>query len=304
MKLFVNGVLAGTNAYQGSFAALPNNSRNWLGALSGPVPNAPSLSGQLDEFRVWSTQRTAEQIRDSMLKKLTGAEPGLFGLWNFDDPVNPGRDASPSAHHGKLIGQPAVTNAPLPAVMVFGRITDASGSAVEGASVSVHGANGVERRFVAGVAGEYALTLDPSERCDVFVSNGELSAYRLGLQFTAASQQRLDWMLADPAKTPVVLGSDGARAVPARSGTETPESSKPLDESAFAATGDRSRAGSFPAGTVVATVLTDEQGNFKFPNVKPGRYQLRAQSPGGRAWLEGGGCFTPIPIRWTPNTRA
>jgi hypothetical protein len=296
MKLFVNGVLAGTNAYQGSFAALPNNSRNWLGALSGPVPNAPSSSGQLDEFRVWSTQRTAEQIRDSMLKKLTGAEPGLFGLWNFDDPVNPGRDASPSAHHGKLIGQPAVTNAPLPAVMVFGRITDASGSAVEGASVSVHGANGVERRFVAGLAGEYSFMLNPSERCDVFVSNGELSAYRLGLQFTAGLQQRLDWTLVDPAKTPVVLGS--ARGSRAESGG--PPDSRSTNSSAAeimvqrgsrrAAENSPPAAGAprFPAGSVVATVLTDEQGNFKFGNVKPGRYQLRAQIPGGRAWLEGG----------------
>jgi PAS domain S-box-containing protein len=281
MKLFVNGMLAGTNAYQGSFAALANNSRNWLGAGSSPRPNAPSLTGQLDEFRVWRTQRTAEQIRDGMLQKLTGAEPGLFGLWNFDDPVNPGRDASPGAHHGKFIGQPTVTNAALPGVMVLGRITDASGGAVDGASVFVRGANGVERRFVAGVAGEYAITLNPSERCDVFVSNGELSAYRLDFRPTAEPQQRLDWRLADPAKTPVVLGSaiSGSAGIPAGelpgkvlAGKDAGAPSNPQ----------------FPAGAVVASVLTDEQGNFNFPNVKPGRYQVRAQFPGGRAWLDGG----------------
>ena len=41
-------------------------------------------------------------------------------------------------------------------------------------------------------------------------------------------------------------------------------------------------------GTVVATVLTDEQGNFEFTNVIPGVYQVRAQIPGGRAYYEAG----------------
>ena len=39
---------------------------------------------------------------------------------------------------------------------------------------------------------------------------------------------------------------------------------------------------------MVATTLTDDQGHFKFPNVKPGIYQVRAQVPGGRAWLDAG----------------
>ena len=35
-------------------------------------------------------------------------------------------------------------------------------------------------------------------------------------------------------------------------------------------------------------MLTDEQGDFKFPSVIPGAYQVRAQIPGGRAWYEAG----------------
>jgi hypothetical protein len=58
----------------------------------------------MDEVRVWKVARTAEQIRENLSKPLTGSEPGLVGLWNFDDPANPGRDASPNHHDGKLIG--------------------------------------------------------------------------------------------------------------------------------------------------------------------------------------------------------
>ena len=99
----------------------------------GPGPQPSDLHGQLDEFRVWKVQRTAEQIRDGMSKKLTGREPGLVGLWNFDDPENPGRDASPGAHHGKLIGQATTVKAALPAI-VYGKITDASGKSLASAS--------------------------------------------------------------------------------------------------------------------------------------------------------------------------
>ena len=46
--------------------------------------------GQLDEVRVWSTARTAEQIDDNFQKELTGSETGLTALWQFeaDDIVN------------------------------------------------------------------------------------------------------------------------------------------------------------------------------------------------------------------------
>ncbi len=249
MQVFLNGVLVGTNADTGSFASIRNGDRNWLGGDS--VEAAGSLVGQIDEFRVWKVQRTAEQIRDTMFQKLNGAEPGLFGLWNFDDPANPGRDASPGAHHGKLIGPAAVTNATLPGVVVSGKITDTAGVAAQGARVTVRGANGVERRFAGNAAGEYSFTLNSSERCDLFVTTGKLSAYRLGFQSTGGGWQKLDWALA-----------------------ETQAS--------------KSEIGRFPGGTVVARTLTDETGAFDFANVKPGPYQLRAQVLDGKAWFDAG----------------
>ncbi|PYI80884.1 MAG: hypothetical protein DME26_20785, partial [Verrucomicrobia bacterium] len=238
MKLFVNGLLAGTNAYTGSFASLTNSSQNWVGRDSNPSPGLPTLSGQIDEFRVWKTQRTPEQIRETMLNKLTGSEPDLVGLWNFDDPAQPGRDASPGAHHGKFVGQAAVTNAALP-VIVFGKIDDASGNPLAKASVEIHQPGQPDRRINANDAGEYAITLASAGRCDLFVTTGKLSAYRLGFQSNREAQQRLDWTLAE------TQGAAGARAVPARStadGKTTPEKLNGSTPSGAAATGDRSRS--------------------------------------------------------------
>jgi hypothetical protein len=47
------------------------------------------MQGAMDEVRVWKTARTGEQIRENIAKPLTGSEPGLVALWNFDDPANP-----------------------------------------------------------------------------------------------------------------------------------------------------------------------------------------------------------------------
>src|SRR5262249_31885001 len=70
--------------------------------------------GQLDEVRIWNVARTEEQIRETMSRKLTGQEPGLVGLWNFDDPANPGRDSSPGRHDGQLMGNAAVVRVQWP----------------------------------------------------------------------------------------------------------------------------------------------------------------------------------------------
>src|SRR5882724_2489054 len=105
MRVYVNGRLAGQNPYPGSFSALKSGELNRLGKTVTQNDADPSFQGQLDEVRIWKVARTEQEIQGAMSKKLSGQEPGLAGLWNFDDPANPGRDASPGAHHGRLAGQ-------------------------------------------------------------------------------------------------------------------------------------------------------------------------------------------------------
>src|SRR5262249_23338380 len=225
MRFYLDGVLAGTNDFPDSFAGIGTNGTNLLG-ICPTSQRQNGLPGQLDEFRVWKTRRTQEQIRDNMLRHLTGSEPDLFGLWNFDDPANPGRDASPGAHHGKLMGQAMVTNGTLP-VIVSGTVSDANGKALPSATVEVHQAGHEDRRVSANDSGEYAFTIFPSERCDLFATTGKLSAYRLGFQPTPEPIQKLDWTL-----TETQVGRSEIR-------------------------NRKSEISQFPPGTVVARVLTD-----------------------------------------------
>src|SRR6266436_3239224 len=108
MRVYLNGALVGRNDYTGSFSALKYGDLNRLGRTVTADDLDPPFQGQLDEVRVWSVARTEEQIRETMSRKMTGTEPGLVGLWNFDDPANPGRDSSPGGHRGTFMGNARV----------------------------------------------------------------------------------------------------------------------------------------------------------------------------------------------------
>jgi len=53
--------------------------------------SAESFTGSIDEVRIWSSQLTPLQIQTNMGNGLTGTEPNLVGLWNFNE-GNPGNN--------------------------------------------------------------------------------------------------------------------------------------------------------------------------------------------------------------------
>ncbi len=115
MKLYLNGDLVATYPYAGCFKSLGAGNASRLGqTVTDGVDDTP-FDGELAEVRVWKTARSLEQIRDNLLKPLTGNEEGLAALWNFADPANPGRDASPNGHHGQLKVGATVAGAGTPA---------------------------------------------------------------------------------------------------------------------------------------------------------------------------------------------
>lgn len=67
--------------------------------------------GALDEVRVWSTERTQQEIRNNMYKPLTGSEAGLEGYWRFDEGTGTiVYDASPTQNNGTLANMDAAAD--------------------------------------------------------------------------------------------------------------------------------------------------------------------------------------------------
>lgn len=88
MELYLNGGLIGVAPFTGSFNTV-SGKKNFIGAWHrGVGVGLDTFAGHIGEFRVWKVRRTAGQIREGMLQPLTGAEPGLAGLWNFNDQGN------------------------------------------------------------------------------------------------------------------------------------------------------------------------------------------------------------------------
>jgi hypothetical protein len=132
---------------------------------------------------------------------------------------------------------------------------------------------GREKRITANAAGEYSMTVAPLSVCDFFVTTGERSAYRLGVAIGAEPVKQIDWTLWEvEGAAPWLVDS------PRATGTES----------------------GFPLGTVATTVISDAQGHFTFPNVKPGAYQVRAQIPTDARGSRAGELFT---WRWNCRRR-
>jgi hypothetical protein len=91
---YQNGALVGTGAYAGT---LPNSAaRLQIGQNSEFA--STHFNGFVDEVRIWRRALTGDEIRAGLLRKLTGAEADLVGLWNFDEST--AADLSVFAQHG------------------------------------------------------------------------------------------------------------------------------------------------------------------------------------------------------------
>ncbi len=108
VRLYCNGMLVGTNVYAGSLSAIGTND-NFIGRSNSSRRQPVHFQGEIDEVRVWNTERSESEIRDALFRTMTGEEPGLVGLWNFDDGT--ARDRGPAGRDGRLAGNAAVTTA-------------------------------------------------------------------------------------------------------------------------------------------------------------------------------------------------
>jgi hypothetical protein len=91
-----------------AFSATKNGRFTGWGGSRGTGDGRPwGLEGEMDEVRVWSREPRLKKSAAACLRRLR--ERAWFAaLWNFDDPADPGRDASTNRIDGKLIGKAQV----------------------------------------------------------------------------------------------------------------------------------------------------------------------------------------------------
>lgn len=81
--VFINGSLEGQNENTVDFA-MPANEVLSL-TMGSDAIGSFNANVRLDEFRLWNDVRTATEIRENMMKSLTGNEEGLVAYYNFDN---------------------------------------------------------------------------------------------------------------------------------------------------------------------------------------------------------------------------
>lgn len=80
-RMYVDGVLEDTSTTTGSMfnnSGMPLTIGAWIGDGDG------YSTSRIDEVRIWSTVRTADEIRSRMCQRLTGGETGLVAYYRLD----------------------------------------------------------------------------------------------------------------------------------------------------------------------------------------------------------------------------
>jgi signal transduction histidine kinase/CheY-like chemotaxis protein/ligand-binding sensor domain-containing protein/protocatechuate 3,4-dioxygenase beta subunit len=184
MRLYVNGVQVSASRISSSFSALRNGKEHYLGKNTWGFGSTGDFEGQIDEVRVWVSARTGEQIRENMFRRLTGNEDGLAALWNFDDPAQPGSDASPHGFNGVLkneadfpaLALPTAEGLVVPASLV-GTVTDTDGRALSDVTVQVRREDGsslTNANFTTDSVGEFSVMRPvPGETLTLEARRGE-----------------------------------------------------------------------------------------------------------------------------------
>ena len=274
MKILLNGIEVASGSFGTDIlvSSLPLR----IGWTHEEGKQLSPFAGQIDEVRIWNIARTQEEIRATIHTSLSGKEPGLVGYWRFDDIEDIARDSSDSHSDGKLIGDTNLVEAQLPTPdevivpsVLWGMITDEIGKPIPNAAVrveSVHEVtvlrqNGEDLvQTQAGASGSYQIAILSPLRgwCDLSATHDVLGKWQLNLRLRSGERRELNLTLkpAISLSGQVLMLDD-----------KTPHVAVPVQV--------------VQSGKVISTQLSDENGEYRFINLKPGQYQLRCQRQDG-----------------------
>jgi len=107
--LYIDGVSAGTFSLGTNPMKLDYF---YIGASRTDSNNiAQFFNGRIDEFRLWDKALSASELRDTMMRSLTGNESGLAAYYNFDNSSGSVlQDFSGGGHDGTLVNMDSVTD--------------------------------------------------------------------------------------------------------------------------------------------------------------------------------------------------
>ncbi len=280
-RLYFNGRLIGTNPYRGSLSSV-GVGHNLLGHSTFEFDTDRNfLLGQIDEVRVWKQARSESEIRETMFRRLTGMEPGLAGLWNFDDGT--ANDASPAGLHGTFAGSarcvaaawPAPEDVSYPAIL-FGEVKNEAGEEASSASVIAEDEVGLRVRTDSDGQGAYQLavyatggTVDVSARRGQFadrvrdfpLKGGQRNQLNLTLKEAISISGRVQALDGSPLPSVLLSALEAEPELTARRPSPTSDAD-----------------GSPRSPRVLGRARTDAKGDFRFVNLKPGRYRVVAST--------------------------
>jgi len=243
----------------------------WIGRMGS------TLRGSVDEVRVWSAARSEEQIRAGLTQRLTGKEDGLTALWNFDDPLHPGRDATGHGHDAGVRGtartvEEVLDFAKAPARCVLsGTVVDENGTPVARAEVVASGDNQETWRTSCDGSGKFRLSLPlRAQSVNVWAGFGQRKDLREGIAVQEGELDPLELRLVPPASL----------------------AGRVLD------TQDRPQPGVIveaQRGSTFWRTATGADGAWALPGLMPGDYTLRAQADGAPVAFDGGRAITLAP---------
>ena len=218
----------------------------------------------MDEFRVWRGARTGDQIRENLFRRLTGNEPDLVCLLNFDDQTP--ADKSSRANATKLVGNARIVPAPLPSpgelipmTSFSGRVADGAGNPAD-ATVRMDRDRELVATALTDSTGAYEIGFKYAPGTyDLFAQLGQLAGWRTNVPVAPQTPARFDLVLAASSTiSGALLALDGTPHV-----------------------GALAQAENAVTGRVAANAASDAWGEFTFRNLRPGTYRIRASGANG-----------------------
>ena len=263
MLLYLNGVLVGENSFSGRFAAPGHRNHSYLGK-SQWEQNA-DFHGQLDEVRIWQGSRTPKQIRETMFQQLKGDEANLLGLWNFDS--GDARDATLNGWDGVMHGDATCINAgaptsrtlQLPAVIV-GKVHSADSEPLDGVEVELYQGSTRITKVRTGEHGDYRIVTRPSsDLYDLSATWNQQGSWKQGLRIFPGERKVANLTLHHAASiSGTLLAYDDS-----------------LHPGVLVQAVRLKRDIGDEFHEDIRTTVSNENGQYRFINLRPGKYRVR-----------------------------